>query len=131
MRCVVPHPWRTCTPAPGTVASFPLDHQPHRRTCGRYALTEEREAAVVLNHMSGRRWTRRSSLTLSGTHDTRQRAKSDAKSPDSPVDLPLRTISAGCPPGGVVLDPFSGAATARVQRRPILGGLINEYSPAA
>jgi site-specific DNA-methyltransferase (cytosine-N4-specific) len=28
-----------------------------------------------------------------------------------PVDLPLRAIAAGCPPGGVVLDPFSGAAT--------------------
>jgi site-specific DNA-methyltransferase (cytosine-N4-specific) len=28
------------------------------------------------------------------------------------VDLPLRPIAAGCPPGGVVLDPFSGAATA-------------------
>jgi site-specific DNA-methyltransferase (cytosine-N4-specific) len=28
-----------------------------------------------------------------------------------PIDLPLRAIAAGCPPGGVVLDPFSGAAT--------------------
>jgi DNA modification methylase len=28
-----------------------------------------------------------------------------------PLDLPLRAIAAGCPPGGVVLDPFSGAAT--------------------
>jgi site-specific DNA-methyltransferase (cytosine-N4-specific) len=28
-----------------------------------------------------------------------------------PVDIPLRAIAAGCPPGGVVLDPFSGAAT--------------------
>ena len=28
-----------------------------------------------------------------------------------PVDLPLRAIAAGCPPGGVVLDPFSGAGT--------------------
>lgn len=28
-----------------------------------------------------------------------------------PIDLPLRCIAAGCPPGGVVLDPFSGAAT--------------------
>jgi len=28
-----------------------------------------------------------------------------------PVDIPLRCIAAGCPPGGVVLDPFSGAAT--------------------
>ncbi|WP_308425716.1 DNA-methyltransferase [Pilimelia terevasa] len=28
-----------------------------------------------------------------------------------PIDLPMRAIAAGCPPGGVVLDPFSGAAT--------------------
>lgn len=28
-----------------------------------------------------------------------------------PVDLPDRCIAAGCPPGGVVLDPFSGAGT--------------------
>jgi DNA modification methylase len=28
-----------------------------------------------------------------------------------PIDLPLRAIAAGCPPGGVVLDPFSGAGT--------------------
>jgi site-specific DNA-methyltransferase (cytosine-N4-specific) len=28
-----------------------------------------------------------------------------------PVDIPLRCIAAGCPPNGVVLDPFSGAAT--------------------
>jgi DNA modification methylase len=28
-----------------------------------------------------------------------------------PIDLPLRAIAAGCPPGATVLDPFSGAAT--------------------
>jgi DNA modification methylase len=28
-----------------------------------------------------------------------------------PIDLPLRAIAAGCPSGGRVLDPFSGAAT--------------------
>lgn len=28
-----------------------------------------------------------------------------------PIDIPLRCIAAGCPAGGVVLDPFSGAAT--------------------
>src|SRR5439155_13385261 len=28
-----------------------------------------------------------------------------------PIDLPWRAIAAGCPPGGVVLDPFSGAST--------------------
>ncbi|HZN70122.1 MAG TPA: site-specific DNA-methyltransferase [Micromonosporaceae bacterium] len=28
-----------------------------------------------------------------------------------PVDIPLRAIAAGCPPGGHVLDPFSGAGT--------------------
>lgn len=28
-----------------------------------------------------------------------------------PIDIPLRCIAAGCPPDGVVLDPFSGAAT--------------------
>lgn len=28
-----------------------------------------------------------------------------------PIDIPLRCIAAGCPPDGLVLDPFSGAAT--------------------
>ncbi|MCI0687545.1 MAG: site-specific DNA-methyltransferase [Sporichthyaceae bacterium] len=31
-----------------------------------------------------------------------------------PIDLPLRCIAAGCPPGGVVLDPFSGIATTGI-----------------
>ncbi|WP_322770425.1 site-specific DNA-methyltransferase [Frankia sp. Cr1] len=34
-----------------------------------------------------------------------------------PIDLPLRAIAAGCPPGGVVLDPFSGAATTGLAAR--------------
>jgi DNA modification methylase len=34
-----------------------------------------------------------------------------------PVDIPLRAIAAGCPPGGVVLDPFSGAATTGLAAR--------------
>lgn len=29
-----------------------------------------------------------------------------------PIDIPLRCIAAGCPEGGVVLDPFSGAGTS-------------------
>jgi site-specific DNA-methyltransferase (cytosine-N4-specific) len=28
-----------------------------------------------------------------------------------PLDLPLRAIAAGCPEGGLVLDPFCGAGT--------------------
>ncbi len=31
-----------------------------------------------------------------------------------PIDIPLRCIAAGCPPGGMVLDPFSGAGTTGV-----------------
>ncbi|WP_034263444.1 DNA-methyltransferase [Amycolatopsis jejuensis] len=34
-----------------------------------------------------------------------------------PVDIPLRCIAAGCPDGGVVLDPFSGAATTGMAAR--------------
>ncbi|MGC7097672.1 DNA-methyltransferase [Amycolatopsis lurida] len=34
-----------------------------------------------------------------------------------PVDLPLRCIAAGCPEGGTVLDPFSGAATTGLAAR--------------
>jgi site-specific DNA-methyltransferase (cytosine-N4-specific) len=34
-----------------------------------------------------------------------------------PVDIPLRCIAAGCPPDGVVLDPFSGAATTGLAAR--------------
>ncbi|MCK2239786.1 MULTISPECIES: site-specific DNA-methyltransferase [unclassified Crossiella] len=34
-----------------------------------------------------------------------------------PLDLPQRCIAAGCPPGGVVLDPFSGAATTGLAAR--------------
>jgi DNA modification methylase len=28
-----------------------------------------------------------------------------------PIDIPLRCIAAGCPPGGMVLDPFYGTGT--------------------
>jgi DNA modification methylase len=34
-----------------------------------------------------------------------------------PIDIPLRCITAGCPAGGVVLDPFSGAATTGLAAR--------------
>jgi DNA modification methylase len=34
-----------------------------------------------------------------------------------PIDIPLRAIAAGCPPGGTVLDPFSGAATTALAAR--------------
>jgi DNA modification methylase len=34
-----------------------------------------------------------------------------------PIDIPLRAIAAGCPPQGVVLDPFSGAATTGLAAR--------------
>ncbi|WP_049575314.1 DNA-methyltransferase [Streptomyces sp. SBT349] len=34
-----------------------------------------------------------------------------------PVGIPLRCIAAGCPPDGVVLDPFSGAATTGLAAR--------------
>lgn len=34
-----------------------------------------------------------------------------------PIDIPLRCISAGCKPGGVVCDPFSGAGTTAMAAR--------------
>jgi site-specific DNA-methyltransferase (cytosine-N4-specific) len=34
-----------------------------------------------------------------------------------PIDLPLRAIKAGCRPGGVVLDPFSGTGTTGLAAR--------------
>ncbi len=34
-----------------------------------------------------------------------------------PIDIPLRCIAAGCPDGGRVLDPFSGAATTGMAAR--------------
>jgi site-specific DNA-methyltransferase (cytosine-N4-specific) len=34
-----------------------------------------------------------------------------------PIDLPLRCIAAGCPPGGLALDPFSGAGTTILAAR--------------
>jgi site-specific DNA-methyltransferase (cytosine-N4-specific) len=37
--------------------------------------------------------------------------------PGFPLDLPLRAIAAGCPPGGTVLDPFSGAGTTGLAAR--------------
>ena len=47
-----------------------------------------------------------------------------------PVDIPLRCIASGCPPQGVVLDPFSGAATtglaARQLGRSYLGIDLNQ-----
>ncbi|MEV5704834.1 site-specific DNA-methyltransferase [Actinoallomurus sp. NPDC052274] len=34
-----------------------------------------------------------------------------------PIDIPLRAIATGCPPGGVVLDPFSGSGTTLLAAR--------------
>lgn len=34
-----------------------------------------------------------------------------------PIDVPLRCVAAGCPPGGLVLDPFSGAGTTGLAAR--------------
>ncbi|MCO1575915.1 site-specific DNA-methyltransferase [Crossiella sp. SN42] len=34
-----------------------------------------------------------------------------------PIDIPLRCIAASCPPGGTVLDPFSGAGTTGLAAR--------------
>jgi site-specific DNA-methyltransferase (cytosine-N4-specific) len=34
-----------------------------------------------------------------------------------PIDLPLRAIAAGCPPGGRVIDPFSGSGTTLLAAR--------------
>jgi DNA modification methylase len=34
-----------------------------------------------------------------------------------PIDIPRRCIAAGCPPGGVVLDPFSGTGTTGLAAR--------------
>ncbi len=53
-----------------------------------------------------------------------------------PVDIPLRCIAAGCRPGGVVLDPFSGAATTglaalHLGRRYIGVDLSSEYAAIA
>ncbi|WP_409463274.1 DNA-methyltransferase [Amycolatopsis sp. GA6-003] len=35
----------------------------------------------------------------------------------SPVEIPRRCIAAGCPPGGHVLDPFSGSGTTGIAAR--------------
>lgn len=48
-----------------------------------------------------------------------------------PIDLPLRCIAAGSPPGGVVLDPFAGVSTtglAAVQLGRVYAGM--DVSPA-
>jgi DNA modification methylase len=35
----------------------------------------------------------------------------------TPLELPIRCVAAGCPPGGTVLDPFSGSATTELAAR--------------
>ena len=40
-----------------------------------------------------------------------------------PVDIPTRAIAAGCPPGGMVLDPFCGTARQASRRSPSAAGL--------
>ncbi|MEA3044553.1 MAG: hypothetical protein QOH47_2391 [Sphingomonadales bacterium] len=60
----------------------------------------------------------------------------DAHFATFPTELAYRAILAGCPVGGVVLDPFGGAGTTglvadRLQRRAILIELNPEYSAMA
>ncbi len=61
---------------------------------------------------------------------------SDAHFATFPPELARRCIAAGCPPGGLVLDPFGGAGTtglvaAQMQRRAILIELNPEYAEMA
>jgi DNA modification methylase len=42
----------------------------------------------------------------------------------TPLELPARCIAAGCPPGGTVLDPFSGTATTGLAARQLGRGYI-------
>lgn len=53
-----------------------------------------------------------------------------------PIDLPRRCIAAGCKPGGVVLDPFSGAGTTAMAalglgRRAIGLDIVTDYHDIA
>lgn len=64
------------------------------------------------------------------------RPNRDAHFATFPIDLPLRCIAAGCPPGGTVLDPFSGTTTTGVAalqlQRSYVGIELNpEYSAIA
>jgi DNA modification methylase len=48
-----------------------------------------------------------------------------------PVDIPLRCIAAGCPPGGKVLDPFCGAGTTGLAALSLGRGFIGvDLNPA-
>ncbi len=60
----------------------------------------------------------------------------DAHFATFPPDLAMRCILAGCPPGGLVLDPFGGAGTTglvadRLQRNAVLIELNPEYAAMA
>lgn len=64
------------------------------------------------------------------------KAFSDAHFATFPPDLAARCIAAGCPPGGLVLDPFGGAGTtalvaARMGRRAALIELNPDYAAMA
>lgn len=64
------------------------------------------------------------------------RAYPEAHFATFPIDLPIRCIKAGCRPGGVVLDPFSGSGTTgeacrRLGRRYVGIDLNSEYHDLA
>lgn len=84
-------------------------------TAGKYASSAAVEAAAARGNLSrnGRRHTAAHPLGRNPGDVWRlpTRPYRGAHVAPWPIDLPLRAIAAGCPPAGLVLDPFSGAAT--------------------
>jgi DNA modification methylase len=97
--------WRRTTAAPEPTAK----DRPHRTTEQLFLFAKRPQYRFDRAGLAGAEdiWT---------IEPDRTRA-SDGHTAPFPVDLPTRCISAGCRPGGVVLDPFSGSGTTGAAAR--------------
>lgn len=137
----------------GSRADRPMKAVRGRSTCGRHtlgdALPEQARRGLTPRHEGGinhtgladlgrgeGRFLRNFEPALPVVWPMATKAFSDAHFATFPPELAARCISAGCPPGGLVLDPFGGSGTtalvaARMGRRAALIELNPDYAAMA
>jgi len=103
-------------PRPEAAARPGVSQRPCRGAYGRRPARTDRPApgGAAARSSTGRRRGGKSGRNPGDVWTLLAHAYRDFHSAVGPVEVPLRCVAAGCRPGGVVCDPFSGTATTGV-----------------